>query len=252
VGGLRYLLSTNTVNFEFLLPGVFGAETNEESFVNGAWRPGVGKITFNPHPVDLGSGTFQPVTIYFTDTYVSNGISKQQQMMRVVSQPDFLFKADDLSPNGGNYTRTGTSNWLNYASQNGNVNGAGPGLIVPPVQIVFNRLGRTLIGGLSEDEVQDFSQIWGSFDGSTNPPVAYPVPQGGTNQNTLCVWLGLNSQPSFVWKQGGLSGAQFALQTSTNLATWTTLFAITNNGSANSYFNSRPTSQSRFYRLIPQ
>ncbi|HWY30169.1 MAG TPA: hypothetical protein VNX46_05420, partial [Candidatus Acidoferrum sp.] len=56
VGGLAFLLSTNTVNYETLLPGVAGVGTNANSFVNAAWRPGVDKITFIPQPVDSTSG----------------------------------------------------------------------------------------------------------------------------------------------------------------------------------------------------
>ena len=45
VGGLRYLLSTNTVAMENLIPGVAGAGGNS-NVVNMALRPGVEKLTF--------------------------------------------------------------------------------------------------------------------------------------------------------------------------------------------------------------
>jgi hypothetical protein len=50
VGGLRYLLGTNNVNFETLLPAVRGSGTNSEHYVKAALRPGVEKITFLRHP----------------------------------------------------------------------------------------------------------------------------------------------------------------------------------------------------------
>ncbi len=258
VGGLAYLLSTNNVNFESLLPGVQDVGTN--SFVNGAWRAGVDKITFVPQPVDSQSGAFLSTTNYYTDSYITNGILKQQQLKRIIPQPDFLFSVGDVTSGIPEvppfFKRTGTTNWLNNATANGNTNGAGPGVIAPPVQIVFNKLGRLLASDsyTTEDQVLDYSQFWGSFDGSTNASVVYPIPQTGTKQLTVRMWLvGVGKKPeSFVWKPSSLSGAPFAMQTSTNLANWTTLFTVTNNGSVCTYFNENPASAGRFYRLVPQ
>ena len=66
-----------------------------DSFVNGAWRPGVDKITFIPQAMDSLSGACLPMTNYFTDSYITNGILQHQQMARVISQPDFLFSVND-------------------------------------------------------------------------------------------------------------------------------------------------------------
>jgi hypothetical protein len=259
VGGLAYLLSTNNINYEMLLSGVVGVGTNANSFVNGAWRPGVDKVTFIPQPVDSQSGAFLPMTNCFPDSYITNGILQQQQVARVISQPDFIFSAGDVSSGilaFPFFTRTGTTNWLNNAMANGNTNGAGPGVIQPQVQIGFNKLGRQLssFGNISDEQIFDQSQFWASFDGSTNAPVVYPIPQLGTNQMTVRMWLTLggNDQESFEWKPRGLAGAQYAMQTSTNLANWTTLFAVTNNNSVCTYLNQHPASASRFYRLVPQ
>jgi hypothetical protein len=262
VGGLCYLLSTNNVNFETLLSGVVGVGTNANSFVNGAWRPGVDKITFIPQPLDSQSGAFLPTTNCFTDNYITNGILQQQQVARIISQPDFLFSAGDVtsgSPEVQFFTRTGTTNWLNNAAANGNTNGAGPGVIQPQVQIVFNKIGGQYYteGSISDEEVSDEFQFWASFDGSTNAPVVYPIPQTGTNQLTVRMWLEMGTYPSwstrnFVWEPASAAGGQFTLQTSTNLTDWVSLFTVTNNGSVCTYFNNNPTSPSRFYRLISQ
>ena len=100
VGGLAYLLSTNNVNYETVLPGVSGVGTNANSFVNGAWRPGVDKIAFVQVAVDPLTGEmFSPLTNYYTDNYITNGILTQQQLARVISQPDFLFCAGDVDSN---------------------------------------------------------------------------------------------------------------------------------------------------------
>src|SRR5207245_788615 len=122
VGGLRYLLSTNSVKYESLLPGARGQGTNASSWVDGAVRPGVDKITFVRHPFDALLARFLPMTNQFTDIYITNGTVRQQDVERVVSQPDFLFTAADLQtglPTVVRFARTGTSNWVNNAALNG-------------------------------------------------------------------------------------------------------------------------------------
>ncbi len=263
VGGLAFLPSTNTVNYETLLPGVAGVGTKANSFVNGAWRPGVDKITFIPQPVDSTSGSFLTTTNFYTDSYLTNGILVQQQLVRVISQPDFLFSAGDFVSAGLDaYSRTGTTNWLNNAAANGNTNGAGPGVIQPPVLFVFSKLGPLFYsnGNVPSEQIPfEEPGYWGSFDGSTNASVVYPVPQTWTNQMTVRMWLEFGPsiqdeiiQDEFDWKPLSPPGAQFALQTSTNLIAWTTLFTVTNNDSVATYLNLNPASASGFYRLSPQ
>ena len=266
VGGLAYLLSTNNVNYETLLPSVVGVGTNANSFMNGAWRPGVDKITFVTQPVDSLTGEFLPMTNQFTDTYITNGSVMQQQMARVISQPDFLFSVADTGKGDIStpyFVRTGTTNWINNAALNGNSIGAGPGVIQPPVKIIFNKMGPLFSNsGSYSDEIAFIAygepQFWGSFDASTNAPVIYPVPsQTGTNQLAIRMWLMMGTYPnwsttSFEWKTASLAGAQSLFQTSTNLTDWVTLFTNSNNGSVATYFLNNPKSSSRFYRLIPQ
>jgi len=264
VGGLAYLLSTNNINYETLLPGICGVGVNSNSFVNGAWRPGVEKITFIPQPVDSQSGAFLPTTNCYTDSFITNGVLAQQQLIRVVSQPDFLFSAGDVTdgnPDVSSYSRIGTTNWLNNATANGNTNGAGPGVIQPQVQFIFNKLGRLLYtsGNLT---INDQSEYWASFDGSTNTPVVYPAPKIGTNQMTVRMWLvlgnhvsnhfAISSQNSFDWSPVSTFGTPFAFQISTNLSNWVTILTVTNNGSVSTYLNYAPSSTSGFYRLVQQ
>ena len=265
VGGLAYLLSTNNINYENLLPGIVGVGTNANSFVNGAWRPGVDKITFIRQPVDSQSGAFLPTTNYFTDSYITNGVLMQQQMARVISRPEFLFSAGDVTdgrPEVPFYSRTGMTNWLNSATANGNTNGAGPGVIQPQVQIVFNKLGLQFYGGgnIPDDApltYESTQQSYGSFDSSTNSPIIYPASQSGTNQFTVRLWLEMGIYPnlstrSFAWKPTSTPGAQFLFQTSTNLTDWVTLSTNSNDGSITTYFLNNPKSPSRYYRLVPQ
>jgi len=257
VGGLCYLLSTNNVNFEPLLPDVQSVGTS--SFVNGAWRPGVDKITFVPQPVGSLPGTFLPMTNQFTDTYYTNSHAIQQQLQRVTTQPDFLFSA------GNDTARTGTTNWINNAVLNTNSTGAGPGTIQPPIVITFQKMGHYFYSSSSdsnpviwsEDSVQDIGEYHGSFDGSTNAPIVYPVSQTGNVAMTLRVLLShsnnlVNNFHRFEWSPTSQTGTVYALQTSTNLTAWNTLFVVTNNGSVCTYQNVNANSSSRFYRLVPQ
>ncbi len=176
-GGLRYLLSTNNIAYETLLPGAVGVGTNAESYVNGAWRPGVDKITFVPQPFDSALGQFLPMTNQFTDTCLTNGIPMHQQLQRVITRPDFLFCVTDLKGSSladPLFDRTGTTSWINNAASNGNPDGEGPGVIQPQVKIVFYKLGHEL-ENVSDESATDYPIYWGTFDGSTNVPIVYPV-----------------------------------------------------------------------------
>ena len=129
-GGLRYLLASNNINLEVLVPGVRGTGTNAANFVNGALRPGIEKLAFIRQDYDPILGWTTPVTNEFTDTCFTNGIAMHQQVQRVITEPDFLFCAT----NTGEYSswipfcgRTGTTNWWNSAPSAGSTNN-GPGV----------------------------------------------------------------------------------------------------------------------------
>jgi hypothetical protein len=262
VGGLCYLFSTSNVNYETLLPGVSRIDTNADLLVNGALRPGIDKITFLQHSSGTNPWDFLPMTNLYTDTYITNGSVMQQQVQRVVNQPDFLFCAGDAGteyPALFPFARSGTSNWINNAPLNGNPAGAGPGVIQPPVRITLDKLGQilgTFGSGLQENNY-DASIFWGTYDGSTNPPVIYPLPQSGTNQLALRLWFLYAPQlPTTQWRSIELSatgqiGASFLLQSSTNLTDWISLATNQINGSIFTLIE-EPSVAGRFYRLVPQ
>jgi len=162
------------------------------------------------------------------------------------------------------FTRTGTTNWSNYAAVNGNTNGAGPGIIQPPFHIVFNKLGPYFSSmGPSDENAYGGPESWASFNQSTDAPLGYPIPHD-TNQLTVRMWLKLGtpatrsgppptvSTQSFEWKPTSAAGEQFMFETSTNLTDWITLFTPTNNGSVATFLVIYPASASRFYRLTHQ
>jgi hypothetical protein len=257
VGGLCYLLSTNNIAYETLLPNISSICTN--FFVNGAWRPGVDKITFVRQPFDSLLCQFLPMTNQFTDTYITNGNVMHQQLERVITQPDFLFCAGDVNygvPLIPFVDRTGTTNWVSNAALNGNPANGGPGIIRPQIKIVFNKLGHQLYGS-SDQPATDAPFFWGSFDSSISAPIHYPQLQNVTNNFTVRLWLAMGSFPNrfqknFDWLLTNSVGSVSLFQTSTNLTDWLTLFSVTNDGTTWFFENDNPPGSSRFYRVTAQ
>lgn len=251
VGGLRYLLRTNNVNLEILLPGVYGIGPNAGAYVNLAQRRGVDKITFVRRDYDAFTGQFfAPYTNQFTDHYISNNTVVAQQLERVSTTPDILFSAS--SGNQGvitnaQITRTGTTNWWN----DGFMPGVSPGLIRPPIQLTFSKPMAVLV---TSDDVPHgpdlYLSYWGSFDNSTNPPIYYPL---GTATTDLTLNLHLmrnNTEIGTAFWQ--LSLPQFKivqLQTSTNLINWS-LHVELYSGERMEWLHYASDTQ-RYFRLVP-
>jgi len=200
VGGLSYIYRSANYNVETAPVSAFstgggggpwgvpGTGTNN-TFVNQAVRPGISKINFVRANYDSLFGTFTPFTNVFNDTYVTNGATRTQGLQRAVQAPDILFDAADLQ--GGDNTQgfVVTSNlflaWVNNDLLNGVGGQLGPGVIdpsvgtVPAFTLTFNTVGpmffnTTIPPFLSEVDSSPFP-LWGSFDGSTNEPVIYPI-----------------------------------------------------------------------------
>jgi len=218
VGGLRFLLSTNNIVVESLLPDVFPSRsggvggspwapfpvltnapgttnapggtnatgTNLSTLVRTAMRAGKDKITFQRVDYDsLLSSTFRPITNRYTDTFINstNGKIVKQKVERIIFQPDMLFAVGDL----GTVTaipvltgRSGTTGWSNNVALNtatGGLNLGGPGVITPGILFSFTDLVPYYFNDLPADQdVTGFiGAVWGSFDGSDQPPVVYPI-----------------------------------------------------------------------------
>ncbi len=261
VGGIKYLLDSTNIAFEPLLPDVHGAGSNIDSYVNAAWRGGVDKISFVPQPYDGRSGMFYPLTNRFVDTYLTNGVTQQQELERIVTQPDFLFCADDHATTGLYSTiiaRTSTSNWLNNASNNGHPGGAGPGIIRPQVRIAFQKLGpavSTMERGQAFTSTV-YPKAWGSFDLSTNASISFPCETAIGGMDTI-VRLGIddinqNRLETYLWSLPLTNGQAAVLQTSKNLLDWSTCAVITNVSTVIEWYHSGTASSQRFFRAVPQ
>ncbi|MBI3191729.1 MAG: hypothetical protein HYZ36_03610, partial [Pedosphaera parvula] len=155
-------------------------------------RRGVDKITFQRMVPDSTEGpAYVPVTNDFSDVIVTNGANSIQFVRRVITRPDILFRARDLGllVGGGPVAvvRTTTSGWNNNSAIDGDAARAGPGMIpgqvtgaTTPNQVFidFNPVTPSYLNrtpdSLNEDTAFTFFN-WGSFDGTTNAPIVYPV-----------------------------------------------------------------------------
>jgi hypothetical protein len=212
IGGLRFLLSTNHMVFDTLLPtvaprssvlggspwapfigtNVLGTNipgitniiggTNLTNFVQVAFRPGVDKITFRR--VNLFGTNFTPVTIRYTDRFINaSGRVRRQQVERLVPRPDIIFAVRDLGTVDEVpflTARTTTTNWINNAALNTfdpPIGLGGPGTINPPIVITFTDMVPFFLNFFTgEGDLEAFGPtLWGSFDGTDTPPVVYPV-----------------------------------------------------------------------------
>ena len=146
---------------------------------NVTLRQGMDKFTFLRANYDSLVGRFfQPITNFYYLVDITNSLPVTNFFRRIVTQPDFLFSAQDLVP--ALAVRTVTTG--NFNDANENIGLSGPGNIEPNMQIGFNKIGPLLVNlyntnfilnGLSESTATT-NFIWGSFDGSTNDPVVYP------------------------------------------------------------------------------
>ena len=170
--------------------GVGGAAGG--TFINPAIKGGFSQIEFVRADYDSLVGVFfNPLTVRFTETVLTNDRPRSQSLTRTVTQPDIIFDAADLQggdaqagdPPVGLQTSPATG-WNNSDALDG-ITGDdfGPGVIVPPFRITFNAVGPVFLNAVStnsafltEGSLSARSElIWGSFDGSTNAPVVYPV-----------------------------------------------------------------------------
>jgi hypothetical protein len=148
---------------------------------------GIGRVQFvrvADDNYDYQTGQFYtPITNTYTMVVMKNGKPSTVTFQRVVTRPDIFFMGENLSVGGNDtlfllneFSRT-TPNFINSRVAAGL---AGPGIIDPTTSsnlaVVFNTVGPlyanvspTLLNG---PHARSF--IWGSFDGSTNPPVVYP------------------------------------------------------------------------------
>lgn len=173
--------------------------------ITGLYR-GIGKIKFVRADYDSLLGQYwQPVTNDYSMVMITNSQTMLEHFRRVVTQPDFLFSAQDLTtgtaddPVHANFVFSATT--PNFDTANVLPGLAGPGTITPASTIAFNKdgpvyynnyggimdgspyfnqtpggndqiisgNGNAILGGFYADYF-----IWASFDGTTNAPTVFP------------------------------------------------------------------------------
>jgi hypothetical protein len=145
-------------------------------------RQGMDKFTFLRANYDSLVGRyFQPITNTYYLVGVTNSHAVTNWYQRILTQPDFLFTAEDTTDSATLGFRSGTAG--NFNNGNANPNLAGPGNIEPNMVITYNKVGPLLQNVYSTNYIQsglsEFTAVtnfvWGSFDGSTNDPVVFPT-----------------------------------------------------------------------------
>ncbi len=156
---------------------------------NVALREGMDQMHFSRKDFDSLIGqTWSAVSSTYQLTAISNSAPYIQTIYRTVTAPDILFTATDLdsgpaaAPVAFSFSRP-TPNFVTAQALPGL---AGPGIIQPAITITFNKVTPTYINvGPFFADPNTGTQVttatnsviafnWGSFDGTTNPPVLYP------------------------------------------------------------------------------
>lgn len=167
--------------------GAVAANTN--NFINTGLRSGIDKLRLVRVQFDSILGQFvSPVISSYEDTIITNGIPVTQTLQRIITTPDILFTAADLMVGGQipgimvarNETFTNNVAINQQTRDPFGVINSGPGTINPGVIITFNNAGPINFNiadspFLSEENPGAVWPIWGSFDGTTNAPVVYPL-----------------------------------------------------------------------------
>jgi hypothetical protein len=161
---------------------------------NVAIRQGVEKINFIRRDYDsLLSRFFTPITNEYVLNAVTNYALYPQRVHRAVLVPDILITAQDLAaPDGAPPATPAAARNINFTTNNNGayIGLAGPGLIETPVGanpagtiFTFDKVGPIFLNGpllllntnaFLDELTHSPAFTWGSFDGTTNPPVIYP------------------------------------------------------------------------------
>lgn len=162
-----------------------------------------------------------PITNNYTMVHVTtSGQAELQHFQRIVTQPDFLFSAQDMvaGPDGPPVVVTYSRN-LNFDTANMLPGLAGPGTITTPTTFTFEKAGPVYYNDYGSDSGSTgenmigtpyFTQlpgdattnlfytgyfVWASFDGTTNDPVVWP---NGTSIDSLENQILIRVSPAII------------------------------------------------------
>ena len=179
-------LVTYLTNYIYVANPVTCTETADATGLYG----GIENVKFVKTSYDSLIGQFfQPITNNYAMEYVTNSQATIQHFQRIITTPDILFSASDQAAGVGLFL--GSRN-VNFDEGNVLPGLAGPGVINPPTEITYDKVGPVFFngGGLllltNLFFYGEWSQsanllAWASYDASTNTPVIYP--DGASIQN---------------------------------------------------------------------
>lgn len=151
-------------------------------FANAGGRGGPEKISYVRVDVDPLLGEYlSPVAVTYPETVVlTNGVAIRQVTARNIVTPDILFSAADIGtyPNDPSpyvYSTLGTT-FVQTPVPTATIAQDGPGVVENGLQIIFNKVGPWIYNITDTSQSQGVRGfVWGSFDGTTNAPIVYPV-----------------------------------------------------------------------------
>lgn len=181
---------TYFTNYSFAINPVTCSETTSNA--GGLYR-GIGRIQYIRKDYDSLLGQYwSPITNYFTKTMITNSQEVVQHFRRIITAPDYLFSAQDLTPGPASviFQITDQSTVPPFDESNVLPGLAGPGTITPATEITFNKDGPLYFntpldtmdgttyfnqtpGGDIQNLFYSFYFIMGSFDGTTNAPIVF-------------------------------------------------------------------------------
>ena len=179
----RQLSISSYTNTTFVVqPATCGTTTSSP-----ALRQGIERVQYIRANYDSLLGqTFVPITNNYTMVRVANGQPVTEFYQRIVSAPDIVFSAADLNAgpaSGSPYAqvlvrKSNIFDTSTVLTSPGGGSLAGPGVIDPKTFVTFNKAGPSYRNRypffLDAGTASQIGVLWGSFDGTTNPPVVYP------------------------------------------------------------------------------
>jgi hypothetical protein len=121
------------------------------------------------------------VTVSYPETVIDqSGLAIRQVAARTILAPDIVFSAQDLGayPNDPApyvYGVTGTT-FLQTPNPGVATAQDGPGIVETGIQVILSKVGPWLFNVRDTDQLSGIRGFtWGSFDGTTNNPIIYPV-----------------------------------------------------------------------------
>jgi hypothetical protein len=190
---------------DYFISHVFVINNVECVTNNAELRQGIEKVSYIRRDYDSLLGRFfVPITNDYSMTAMIRNQPVKQYFRRVVLAPDILIQAQDLD-------LLALVRSINFGASNLLSTLAGPGTIEPFSTLSLNKIGPTRVnigfGGFEDETTAILTNfVWGSFDGSTNPPVVYPI---GTSIRDLEDRIFIDVQPPASRLPNGRVGVDY-------------------------------------------